>query len=149
MPGSPDSKNGHAQVWVKVNAPVDRGLEPLISALSAFPSLQTLESCEGDADRPAWVCFYYGSYWEQQWRGLADFTLGFLGPALIREVGDSAAVSIRVDACGIPRGELSVRPGMISAVTSALASLYHSWACSDGRSDTEPSDCSKHKPHQP
>jgi hypothetical protein len=29
---------GHEQVWVKTNAPVDRGAMPLVVALSSFPS---------------------------------------------------------------------------------------------------------------
>ena len=39
----------HAQTFVKVNAPVDSGIAPLVSALSRFPGLVTLSSCEGGA----------------------------------------------------------------------------------------------------
>ncbi len=142
MPDHSNSGNGHTQVWVKVNAPVDRGLEALISALSAFPELQTFESCEGDGDTPAWVGFTYGPDQDRdqhpgrhrEWRGIAEFVLGFLGPGLAREVGDSASVSVRVDDFGIAMGEISVRPGMIPDVTRALVTLYRSWSCRGGRS---------------
>ncbi len=138
MPERSNSGNGHTQVWVKVNAPVDRGLEALISALSAFPKLQTFESCEGDEDTLAWVGFTYGPDQDpdqhQEWHGIAEFALGFLGPGLAREVGDSASVSVRVDDFGIAMGEISVRPGMIPDVTRALVTLYRSWSCRGGRS---------------
>ena len=126
----------HKQVWVKVNAPVDQGIADLIQALSAFPRLHTIESCQGGLDNPAWVCFYYGDYWVNPWRDLADFVLGFLGPALAREAGDDVNVSIRVTGCGLPQGELTIRPGRASAVTEALINLFRSWGCSGGRSDT-------------
>ena len=147
-----NTDNVHAQVWVKVNAPVDRGLEALITALSAFPKLQTFESCEGDQDTPAWVGFYYGpdcgpDYGPDhgpdqnpdqnpEWHELAAFALGYLGPALAQEVGDSASVSVRIDDCGMAMGEISVRPSTIPDVTRALVTLYRSWSCRDGRSGT-------------
>ena len=138
MPEHSNSGKSHTQVWVKVNAPVDRGLEALIPALSAFPKLQTFESCEGDEDTPAWVGFTYGSYQDpdqhRDWHGIAEFALGFLGPGLAREVGDSASVSVRVGDFGIAMGEISVRPGMIPDVTRALVTLYRSWSSRDGRS---------------
>ena len=51
----------HRQAWVKVNTQVDRGIAALIEALSIFPELRTLESCEGTEDS-AWVCFD----WEEE-----------------------------------------------------------------------------------
>ncbi len=134
MPARSNSGNGHTQVWVKVNAPVDRGLEALISALSTFPELQTFESCEGDDHTPAWVGFTYGRDQHQQWHGIAEFALGFLGPGLAREVGDSASISVRVDDFGLAMGEISVRPGMIPEVTRALVTLYRGWSGHGGRS---------------
>ncbi len=146
MPEYSNSGNDHTQAWVKINAPVDLGLEALISALSAFPKLQTFESCEGDEDTPAWVGFYYGPDCgldqdpdqhpdqDPEWHGLAEFALGFLGPGLVQEVGDSASVSVRIDDFGIAMGEISVRPGMIPDVTRALVTLYRGWSCHGGRS---------------
>ena len=103
----------HTQVWVKVNAPVDEGIAELIEALSAFPKLQTFESCQRDAakpvggkeGRPAVVFFHYGRHdHAHPHREIADFVLGYLGPGLMKELGD--LVSIR------PRGRIgSARPG--------------------------------------
>ncbi len=62
----------HAQTWVKINAPVDAALDELMCVLSTFPRLQTIESCQGNRTRPAWVCFSYGNSWEHPWRELAS-----------------------------------------------------------------------------
>lgn len=39
----------HRPTIVKVNAEVDEGIAPLVAALSEFPALRTLNSCEGAA----------------------------------------------------------------------------------------------------
>lgn len=44
----------HAEIPVKVNALVDRGVAPLVAAISEFPGLLTLDSCEGEADGTAY-----------------------------------------------------------------------------------------------
>jgi hypothetical protein len=49
----------HEQTWVKVNTTVDKGISRLIEALSDFPKLKTIESCQGTKGW-AWVCFDYG-----------------------------------------------------------------------------------------
>lgn len=103
-----NSVPAHEQVWVKINAPVDRAIGGLISALSAFPKLQTIESCQGNGKEAAWVCFVYGIDAGEAWRELADFVLGYLGPRLAREVGDLASVRIQVTSFGRARGELWV-----------------------------------------
>ena len=117
----------HDQVVVQVNVLVDSGIAPLIRALSKFPKLQTLESCQGDAMTPAWVCFYYGDDEGRRWRPLAEFVLEHLGPWLLDKVGDSAEVSVHRNGVGMPQGELIVRPGTIKAVVTALTSLARSW----------------------
>lgn len=43
------AKRSHQQIAVKINAPVDEGIACLVSALSEFPELYTLSSCEGAA----------------------------------------------------------------------------------------------------
>ena len=116
----------HCQIWTKTNAPVDEGVRGIVSALSAFPCLETIESCEGTNDRPAWCCFRYGAYWEQPWRDLAEFVLDWLGPTLAKEVGDSANIRIQVTASGLIMGELSVRPGQARAVETCLRRLARS-----------------------
>ena len=66
----------HKTEWVKVNVPVDSGVKGIVSALSDFIQLETVESCEGHNGDGSWVCFRYGSYWENSWCELADFVLG-------------------------------------------------------------------------
>ena len=99
---------------------MDTGIKDLVDALSAFPQLQTIESCQGDSEHEAWVCFYYGMH---PWRDLAKFLLGYLGPRLSREVGDRANVSIQVTESGQVRGELAIRPGATRVVIKALKGL--------------------------
>ena len=113
----------HQQTWVTVNAPVDKGVGGIVSALSEFAGLQTVESCEGDSEHGPWVCFRYGSYWEHPWRELADFVLGYMARGLIAAVGDDANVRIQVTASGQIFGELSVRPGATPRIEVALHQL--------------------------
>lgn len=115
----------HKQTWVKVNAPVDKGIKELVVALSAFPKLQTIESCQGEGEG-AWVCFWYGDYWsEKPHKDLADFVLGYLAPRLHEELGDSIVISIRVDSAGIPQGDFTVRPGALPNTLKVLRSLAY------------------------
>jgi hypothetical protein len=113
----------HSQTWVKVNVPVDRGIQGLVTALSLFPSLETVESCEGNGNDGAWVCFRYGAYWEHPWRDLADFVLGYLAPRLTEMVGDNANLRIQTKPSGNVFGELSIRREAIPNVEMALRQL--------------------------
>lgn len=138
------SEKEHSHVWVKVNAPVDSGVSGIVSALSLFPQLETVESCEGDSERGSWVCFRYGSYWKRPWYDLVNFVLGCLGPGIIGQVGDDAGVRIQMTPSGQVFGELSVRPGASQRVESALRLLARNpivsrrrmSECSDGTSGT-------------
>ena len=121
----------HKQVWAKVNAPVDEGIAELVGALSEFPKLQTIESCQGDAgethlDRegaPAVVFFHYGQHdHAHPYRDIADFVLGHLGPGLIRELGDLVGVSLRVTEYGV-RADLVVRHGVLPRAVKILKRL--------------------------
>jgi len=116
----------HLNEWIKVNAPVDRGISRIVSALSEFPELETIESCEGDNN--PWVCFRYGSYWDNPWHDLAEFVFGYLSAKLYAIVGDDVNISIHATPSGNIFGELSIRPGAtdraIEAI-SALAKVYN------------------------
>ena len=120
----------HAQVFTKVNAPVDSGVSGFIAALSAFSALSTFESCQGDDERGPWVCFRYGQYWKHPWRELADFVLGYLAPGLIEAVGDDATVRIEVSPSGQVFGEISVRPGAQHRVEQAVWELARDFTAS-------------------
>lgn len=113
----------HKQTWAKVNAPVDEGAKELIEALSSFPKLQTIESCQGNK-RGAWVCFWYGDYWENPWQELAEFVLGFLAPYLTSEIGDAISLVISVNEGGVPQGEIAVRYGAIREAVDALRKAH-------------------------
>ena len=134
----------HPQTWVKVNVPVDRGIQGLVAALSLFPSLETIESCEGNEDHGAWVCFRYGAYWEHPWHDLADFVLGYMAPRLTEMVGDNANLRIQTKPSGNVFGELSIRPEAIPSVEMALRQLvrdfngdrHRSSECCDGTPGT-------------
>lgn len=123
-------KRPHKQSWIKINAPVDDGVADLVSSLSAFPRLQTIESCQGGSDSSSWVCFCYGDYWRHPWRDLANFVLGYLGPALAHEIGDRASLTLRVTDSGLVHGEMRVRPGAMRVTISALRRLLRN---SDGQ----------------
>lgn len=139
----------HDQTWIKVNAPVDAGISALVSALSAFNSLETVESDAGNENRAAWVSFRYGTYWQNQWHDLAEFVLGYLVPKMASLVGDDATVRIQGTPSGQIFGELAVRPGAALRVEAALRQLArdfsvhprHSSGCCDDTSDTSQRRC--------
>ena len=50
----------HAQMLVKVNTTVDKGIAPLVEALNACPGVFTTSSCEGRKNENAYVAFDVG-----------------------------------------------------------------------------------------
>lgn len=124
--------SSHVQTWVKVNAPVDEGIAQLIEALSAFPMLQTIESCQGgyprsDADKEgmqAVVFFYYGQHdHAHPYREISEFVLGYLGPGLMKELGDLVSIRIEVTMQYVIMGELMVRQGAMQRTIKTLKRL--------------------------
>lgn len=113
----------HKQKWAKVNVPVDEGIKELVEALSEFPKLQTIESCEDVGNGTAWVCFWYGNHWKNSWEELAEFVLGYLGKELKKELGEDMNLSIQVNNGGLPQGELEVRQGAIIHTARLLRKL--------------------------
>ncbi len=123
---------GHKQVWVKVNAPVDEGVADLIQALSSFPKLETIESCQGgyprsDSDEegmPAMVFFHYGQHdHAPNHREIAEFVLGYLGPGLMKELGDRIDIRLQVTTQYIIMGKLGVRQGAMKRTVKAVRQL--------------------------
>ena len=41
----------HEQVFVKVNAELHEAIEPVVEALSLFPKLHTIDTCQGFIDK--------------------------------------------------------------------------------------------------
>jgi len=134
----------HEQVFVKVNVPIDKGVKGIVSTLSQFQNLETVESCEGNTKRGPWICFRYGAYWKHPYCELTDFVLGYLAPHLNKIVGDDAIVRIQTTPSGQIFGELSIRPGAASRVETALRKLVrdfsvfqcHNSECCDDKTDT-------------
>jgi hypothetical protein len=78
----------HQQKFIKVNAPVDEGITEIVKALSAFPKLRTISSCEGSPETAASVTFVYGEDNVSAWQEAAEFALKFFGPRLYYHLGD-------------------------------------------------------------
>ena len=109
----------HPQLWVKVNAQVDERMASIIEALSAFPTLQTIESCQRSAGT-AWVSFAFG----ESWRDLAKFIFGFLAPRLRARVGDAVEMALRPSSStDLIFADLTIRPEGLGLVHEALRNL--------------------------
>ena len=121
-------KKSHNQKITKVNVAVDLGIVDLINALSLFPELQTIESCQGSSKEAAIVWFYYGKYWLHQWKDIAKFILGYLGPELTREIGDRARLYLEISNCGITQGALEVYPGGMPKTVRAIKKLARKYS---------------------
>lgn len=109
----------HQQKAIKVNGLADIGVADLVEALSDFPLLRTIESCQGP---PMRVWFVYGLE-EADWPPLANLVLGYLGPELARQFGDGVDMRIRVTDIGKGRAVLTVQPGLLEPVIQTIRSL--------------------------
>jgi hypothetical protein len=49
----------HPEVPIKVTAWVDEGVAPLVAALNSLDGVMTLDSCQGDSEKGAYVLFRY------------------------------------------------------------------------------------------
>jgi hypothetical protein len=109
----------HSQKWVKVNAPVDVGIAPLIESLSAFDGVRTIDSCEGNGDS-AWVCFDCG---DDDWMNLSKFVFTVIGPPLMAEFGDRISLDVEITEAGMYRAEMTVAKSIISAASKTVNQL--------------------------
>lgn len=107
----------HEQTWVKVNAQVDRGIAHLVSLLNAIPGVQTLQSCEGFDDSPAYVYFWY-----KDWESTCALVFGTLLPCL-ESAGCSPTVSVEVFNGSMPTAKLSLNAEALGKATSALKAM--------------------------
>jgi tRNA(Phe) wybutosine-synthesizing methylase Tyw3 len=116
-------RNTHKQVWIKVNAHVDQGIVGLVEALSSFPHLRTISSCQGNPPRGEEVTFVYGKDAHDGWKAQAEFVFGWFGPRLIEKVGDDVDLSIRVTTLGDIRAHLHIRPSALELATREITFL--------------------------
>ncbi len=112
----------HREVVVKVNAFVDEGVMPLVSALNEFERVETIDSCQGNGETPAYTYFRF--------RGTAREFLDFLQ-------GLSVSLGTRLDSCcdynlraewlagaEEPVGQLSVRLDYVPKLADALLRVH-------------------------
>lgn len=112
--------SAHEQVYAKVNVQVDQKIVKLVEALSAFPQLETLESCQDiGGHRSSWVCFRYGT---NDWQDISKFVFGHLAPRLDQLVGDDISLSLRPSFGGVV-ADFSVRSGRLNSVINAIARI--------------------------
>lgn len=111
----------HQQTWIKVNAPIDQGIAPVVALLNEIEGLQTLDSCEGThGEKPAHVYFYYGD-----WKCIGRFVFESLGPLLALEAGSVGSVSVEVFNGSLPMGKLTFEAEATDVVASVLQRLCH------------------------
>ena len=107
----------HEQVWVKVNAEVDKGMARIVAALSSIDGLRTLQSCEHSQDGESYLHFWYGS-WEQT----ADLVFGKIVPAL-ESAGISATGAVEVFNGSSPTGRIGFSAAALEKATAAIEAL--------------------------
>jgi hypothetical protein len=133
-----DSRRPHKEVQVKVNAWVDEGIAPIITALNQFERVETVDSCQG-----------YGSKWEAESIGvwgdqLAYTYFRFRGTArdLLTFLQDlSVSLGTRLDSCcdyrlraewlagaKEPIGQLLVRLDYVPTLAEALLGVHQAVA---------------------
>ncbi len=107
----------HKQVEVKVNAPVDEGIAPLVEALSSIDGLITIESCQGGKEE-AFVDFLYGETW-QELGAVAERLASMLRPLDL-----CCGYSVIIEWFGSndrPRGRLLTQPEHVAEIANAVA----------------------------
>lgn len=103
----------HTPAWVRVNVQVDQGIAEIVSLLSQIDELETVESCEGYSDAPAFVYFRYGD-----WKKLCQFLFEALGPEIQKQA--RARASVEVFNGSDPLGKISFAADAIPVVVSVL-----------------------------
>jgi len=136
----------HRQVFVKVNAPVDIGVSPVVQALSLIPRLWTIASCEGR--EYGFVDFRYG----HRWCEAAEFLVCFSKLFVADEVDISAswggghelALKIRFP----KRAMTEVADKIVKAAKGLRSIIPHSSPCFCGTAHREFRNSTAHRFHQ-
>jgi len=125
---------GHRQVWVKVNASIDEGVAPLVSALAEFPGVCTASSCQGDAphgeEAVASVVFTYSPSDPRETMRIEGRPLpmapaqfgAWLGQELLVVVADDAELSVSYSH-NPPLLTLAVRKTAVQGVADVLRQI--------------------------
>jgi hypothetical protein len=115
----------HRHVIVRVNAPVDEGIAPLVVALSEISGLVTMESCQGhDGQQDAFVVFHMGD-WRTCGKSLFDQLLTSMSHDLRSDV------SLRLEAYDtqFARGWITLNPAAIESLSECVKRLASSPEC--------------------
>lgn len=104
----------HKQVWIKVNAKVDRGISNIVALLNEIDGLITLDSCEGK-NKWSYVYFRYGTY-----QTICKLLFGRLAPALIKKYGEDVVLSAEVSSDLEPIGKIAFRKELTNKLFLAL-----------------------------
>lgn len=107
-------KNNHEQVWVKVNAQVDKNIANIVTALNMVNGLLTLDSCEGD-EKWSYVYFKYGNY-----KKICYFLFDKLSPNLIKKYGEDITLSVEISDDLEPIGKISFRKELTNRLCFTL-----------------------------
>ncbi len=109
----------HREIMVKVNAPVDEGVAPLVSALSEIDNLVTMESCEGErASKDAFVVFHLGS-----WRECGEFLFGLLLPAMPDALRESVSLRLEAYDTNFARGWITLPQELVCPMGECIRKL--------------------------
>jgi hypothetical protein len=108
---------GHREVPVRVNAFVDEGIAELVATLNDFPSVQTLQSCQGGSGREAYVFLKC-----EDWKSTCEFLFGKIAPAL-REKIDEESLRLEVFGNVDPVGKIAFQPESMAEITSEIKRL--------------------------
>jgi hypothetical protein len=125
----------HQQTSVKVNAHVDQGVAQLVAALSEISALETLESCQGDDNQPAFVIFRFGS-----WRTCGKFMFDGLLLAMDQDLRSDVSLSIVGYSATYCHGRISLPPSAVESMANLVRSVHRS-ACSRDTLCTSQGNC--------
>jgi len=102
-------------VPVKINAWVDEGIAELVAALSRVKGLETLESCQGDAERDAFVIFRYGD-----WRKCGELLFGQILPRMSPDLRADVSLKLQAYDTDTVSGRIMLEPSAVSAFTRCV-----------------------------
>ena len=114
----------HDTIPIKVNAWVDKDIAPLVEAISVFPQIVTVDSCQGGSDEKAYVHFVCESD-EDVLHALVRSLSRAMNTLL--PTADAARVQIEwVAGSDYPMATLVVEPKLIGSLTEVVRSVANS-----------------------
>jgi hypothetical protein len=122
----------HEVVPIKVTAWIDKGIAPLVVALNDFDHIVTLDSCEGDPEKGAYVLFRLWGDSEQAARFASDLarSLDDEAPSYLLQAEWRTGDTEPLLALSCPRDSVPALAGALSAARTTLSA--------GGSSRTEP-----------